>query len=89
MKKLVKFSVLWQLFCGGVLLCKQLSMTGQIYNSLHFIHVKIDYASNKLFVEFLKKKSDAMEDMMELLKKIKQEKKRLPKYIRMDRSGGT
>ena len=62
---------------------KEFSLGGKKY-----AHVKIDYGSNKLFVEFLKKKSDAVEDMMKLLRKIqterKKERKKLPKYIRMD-----
>ena len=61
---------------------KEVSLGGKRY-----AQVKLDYGINKLFVSFLKKKSEGVSDMMKFLKKMLKERNRLPRYIRMDRSG--
>ena len=61
---------------------KEVSLGGKRY-----AQVKLDCGSYKLFVSFLKKKSEGVSDMMKFLKKVLKERKKLPKFIRMDRSG--
>ena len=61
---------------------KEVSLGGKRY-----AQVKIGYGSNKLFVSFLKKKSEGVEDMMKFLKKVQKERKKLLRFIRMDWSG--
>ena len=51
-----------------------------------YIHFKIDYYSNKVFVSFLKRKSAVLKNRMDFLNKLNKEKKELPKYIRLDRN---
>ena len=52
-----------------------------------FAHVKLDYHTEKLFVSFMKKKSQVAEDGLRFIEDLASGGKRLPKYIRMDRSG--
>ena len=50
-------------------------------------HVIIDYDTNMLFVSLLKKKSEGVEDGLELLEEIKAKKGKGPDYVRLDQSG--
>ena len=52
-----------------------------------YANVKIDYGSGKLFVSFLKNKSEVKEDMKAFLKHIHSTNNVIPKYIRCDGSG--
>ena len=61
--------------------CKKKSKGGNKY-----AHVKIDYGSKILFVTFMKKKNEAIEDGIQCVKTLTKLYK-MPKYIRMDQSG--
>jgi hypothetical protein len=62
--------------------CNKVSFGGKKY-----AHVKIDHGSGMMFVSFLKKKSDAVEDFLEFLKRIINKDEKKVKYIRCDNSG--
>ena len=49
-----------------------------------YIHFKIDCRSNKVFVSFLKKKSEVPKNGIAFLNKLEKERKGLPKYIWLD-----
>ena len=49
-----------------------------------YIHFKIDYRSNKIFISFLKKKSEIPKNSIVFLNKLEKEKKGLFEYILLD-----
>ena len=51
-----------------------------------YIHFKIDYYFNKVFVSSLKRKSAVLKNRVDFLNKLNKEKKVLSKYIRLDRN---
>ena len=61
--------------------CKKASKGGNKY-----VHVKMDYGTKMIFITFMKKKSEAIEDGIEFVKMLIKMNK-MPKYIRMDQSG--
>ena len=50
-------------------------------------HVKIDYKTNVLFVSLLKRKSEGVEDGLDILEEVKAKKGKAPDFVRLDQSG--
>jgi hypothetical protein len=62
------------------------SCRNESYGGKKFAHVKIDFFTNMLFCEFLKTKSEVVEDGLNFVTMVSSKLNRLPENIRLDNS---
>ena len=56
-------------------------------NGYKYVHGKMDHATGKLFISFMKKKSEVTEDTLIFIKTLKRKYNKNVKFIRCDLSG--